>query len=104
MSPIAVEPKFTRQYINQANNDSLVRRIQQSFDRVTWEKDFAIIEGTGHAGVGSVFDLSNARVARLVSQQGDLWSLPPALGVRSMRRPSTRHSSTRRMSRSSALS
>ena len=66
MSPIAVEPKFTRRYINQANNESLVQRIQQSFDRVTWEKDFAIIEGTGHAGVGSVFDLSNARVARIV--------------------------------------
>ena len=66
MSPIAVEPKFTRHYINQANNESLVQRIQQSFDRVTWEKDFAIIEGTGHAGVGSVFDLSNARVARIV--------------------------------------
>jgi BioD-like phosphotransacetylase family protein len=66
MSPIAVEPKFTRQYINDGNSDLLVRRIQHSFDRATWEKDFAIIEGTGHAGVGSVFDLSNARVARLV--------------------------------------
>lgn len=69
MSPIAVEPKFTRQYINQANSDSLVHRIQQSFDRATWEKDFAIIEGTGHAGVGSVFDLSNARVARVVQSK-----------------------------------
>jgi BioD-like phosphotransacetylase family protein len=66
MSPIAVEPKFTRHYINQANNDSLVRRIRDSFDRMAWEKDFAIVEGTGHAGVGSVFDLSNARVARIV--------------------------------------
>jgi BioD-like phosphotransacetylase family protein len=66
MSPIAVEPKFTRRYINHANNDSLVRRIRQSFNRAAWEKDFAIIEGTGHAGVGSVFDLSNARVARIL--------------------------------------
>ncbi|HEY5704314.1 MAG TPA: AAA family ATPase [Terrimicrobiaceae bacterium] len=66
MSPIAVERKFTRRYIDHANNDSLVRRIQDSFDRAAWEKDFAIVEGTGHAGVGSVFDLSNARVARLV--------------------------------------
>ena len=29
-------------------------------------KELVIIEGTGHAGVGSVFDLSNARVARLL--------------------------------------
>ncbi len=66
MSPIAVEPDFTRRYIEKANNDFLVKRIQNSFDRATWEKEFAIIEGTGHAGVGSVFDLSNAHVAKLL--------------------------------------
>ncbi len=69
MSPIAVEPQFTRRYINHANNEALVRRIQHSFDRAAWEKDFAIIEGTGHAGVGSVFDLSNARVARILKSK-----------------------------------
>lgn len=66
ISPIAVEPEFTRRFIQQANTDILVRRIQNSFDRAAWEKDFVIIEGTGHAGVGSVFDLSNARVAKLL--------------------------------------
>ena len=66
MSPIAVEPDFTRRYIEHSNNDHLVRHIQNSFDRAAWEKDFIIIEGTGHAGVGSVFDLSNARVAKLL--------------------------------------
>jgi len=66
MSPIAVEPDFTRRYIERSNSDQLVRRIQHSFDRATWEKQFAIIEGTGHAGVGSVFDLSNARVAKIL--------------------------------------
>src|ERR1700677_4699601 len=66
MSPIAVEPDFTRKYIEHANNDFLVRRIRNSFDRAAWEKDFVIVEGTGHAGVGSVFDLSNARVASLL--------------------------------------
>ena len=66
MSPIAVEPDFTRKYIEHANNDHLVRRLQHSFDRAAWEKEFVIIEGTGHAGVGSVFDLSNARVAKLL--------------------------------------
>ncbi len=69
MSPIAVRPDFTRRYINEANNDFLVKRIQHSFDRAAWEKDFTIIEGTGHAGVGSVFDLSNARVASLLQSK-----------------------------------
>lgn len=69
MSPIAVEPDFTRRYIEASNGDHLVRRIRHSFDRASWEKNFAIIEGTGHAGVGSVFDLSNARVAHLLESK-----------------------------------
>ncbi len=64
MSPIAVEPDFTRKYLESANNDALVKRIRKAFDRVAWEKDFVLCEGSGHAGVGSVFDLSNAQVAR----------------------------------------
>jgi len=66
MSPIAVEPNFTRKYLETANNEALVRRIQEAFDRVSWEKDFVLCEGSGHAGVGSVFDLSNAQIARLL--------------------------------------
>src|SRR5438105_8261245 len=64
MSPIAVEPDFTRKYLQQAHNDALVKKIQKAFDRVAWEKDFVLCEGSGHAGVGSVFDLSNAQVAK----------------------------------------
>src|SRR5947207_9277609 len=66
MSPIAVEPDFTRKYLQSANYEVLVKRIQKAFDRVAWEKDFVLCEGSGHAGVGSVFDLSNARVAKLL--------------------------------------
>jgi BioD-like phosphotransacetylase family protein len=66
MSPIAVEPDFTRKYLETSNNEALVRRIQKAFDRVSWEKDFVLCEGSGHAGVGSVFDLSNAQVAKLL--------------------------------------
>jgi BioD-like phosphotransacetylase family protein len=66
MSPIAVEPDFTRKYLVAANNDALVKKIQKAFDRVSWERDFVLCEGSGHAGVGSVFDLSNARVAKIL--------------------------------------
>lgn len=66
MSPIAVEPDFTRKYLQAANNEALVKKIQKAFDRCSWEKDFVLCEGSGHAGVGSVFDLSNARVAKLL--------------------------------------
>src|SRR5881275_1824605 len=67
MSPIAVEPDFTRKYLQSSNNEALVEKIQNAFDRVAWEKDFVLCEGSGHAGVGSVFDLSNARVAQLLA-------------------------------------
>src|SRR4029078_7082578 len=66
MSPIAVEPDFTRKYLESSNYDTLVKKIQKAFDRVAWEKDFVLCEGSGHAGVGSVFDLSNARVAKIL--------------------------------------
>src|SRR5687767_127988 len=67
MSPIAVEPDFTRKYLQSSNRDALVKKIETAFDRVAWEKDFVLCEGSGHAGVGSVFDLSNARVAKLLN-------------------------------------
>jgi len=70
MSPVAVEPDFTRRYIaGKSSNESLVKRVEKAFDRCAWEKDFVIIEGTGHAGVGSVFDLSNARVASVLKSK-----------------------------------
>jgi hypothetical protein len=66
MSPIAVEPDFTRKYLQSSASDFLAKKIQKAFDRVAWEKDFVLCEGSGHAGVGSVFDLSNAQVAKLL--------------------------------------
>src|SRR5436305_5352744 len=66
MSPIAVEPDFTRKYLQSSNNEALVKKIRKAFDRVAWEKDFVLCEGSGHAGVGSVFDLSNAQVEKIL--------------------------------------
>jgi BioD-like phosphotransacetylase family protein len=64
MSPIAIEPDFTRRYLEEANREQLVTKITAAFDRVSWERDFVLCEGSGHAGVGSVFDLSNAQIAK----------------------------------------
>jgi dethiobiotin synthase len=67
MSPIAVESDFTRKFLEVENSDVLARKIQNSFDRVAWERDFVLCEGSGHAGVGAVFDLSNAQVAKILN-------------------------------------
>ncbi len=69
MSPIAVEPDFTRRYLSGGIAHQLHDRVRSAFDESAWEKDFVIIEGTGHAGVGSVFDLSNATVAKLLKSK-----------------------------------
>ena len=66
MSPIAVDRSFTRRYIDRPNPQELERLISDCFARVAVEKDIVVIEGTGHAGVGSVFDMNNARVAALL--------------------------------------
>src|SRR5438034_11327144 len=66
MSPIAVEPDFTRKYLQSSNNEALVKRIQKAFDWVAWEKDFVLCERSGHAAVGSLSDLSNAQIAKIL--------------------------------------
>ena len=66
MSPIAVEKGFTERYIAKPDKRSISRKIKDSFNRVAKRKELVIVEGTGHAGVGSVFDHSNATVARLL--------------------------------------
>ena len=66
MSPIAIHPTFTREYLDnpKAYHAEMIDEMCRAFDRAAYEKDYIIIEGTGHAGVGSVFDLSNADVAK----------------------------------------
>lgn len=66
MSPIAVPRGFTEDYIRHGGVEVLNEEILDAFDRASQGKAFMIIEGTGHAGVGSVFDLSNAAVATLL--------------------------------------
>lgn len=74
MNPIAVEKGFTERYISKPNKDSITKQIKDSFKRVSRGQNLVIIEGTGHAGVGSVFDHSNATVARLLGSKAILIS------------------------------
>lgn len=69
MSPIAIERNFTRQYLDNPAGvyPKLEETIHRSFEIAAEDNDLVIIEGTGHAGVGSVFDLSNAKVARMLN-------------------------------------
>ena len=64
MNPVAVPQYFTREYLDDPSvHPQLVQSISDSFARIAACSELVVVEGTGHAGVGSVFDLSNAQVA-----------------------------------------
>lgn len=69
MSPVAVERGFTENYIKCPDREKITKQIRNSFKRISRRRNIVIIEGTGHAGVGSVFDHSNARVARILDSK-----------------------------------
>ncbi|MEI6564078.1 MAG: AAA family ATPase [bacterium] len=68
MSPVAIERNFTRQFLDDPAGVTprLRHSIEASFAIAAQNNDLVVIEGTGHAGVGSVFDLNNARVAQML--------------------------------------
>ena len=66
MSPIAIPRHFTENYIDHPDPERLRGSVTGSFEHIAEHNDVVVIEGTGHAGVGSVFDLSNGDVASLL--------------------------------------
>ncbi|PHX58745.1 MAG: hypothetical protein CK522_02580 [Opitutia bacterium] len=68
MSPVAIGPEFTKNYLENPEviGPQLKDRICRAFDRAAYGKDIVVVEGSGHAGVGSVFGSSNADNARVL--------------------------------------
>lgn len=64
MSPVASPKGFTAEYIDNPNRDQLMTAIQTADTVLSNKSNSILYEGTGHAGVGSVFDCSNAAVAK----------------------------------------
>ena len=69
MSPIAIPRGFTQRYIDEGKSGWILESILKSYERVQNKRDFVLIEGTGHAGVGSVFDTSNSTVAKALQSK-----------------------------------
>lgn len=69
LSPIAIEKGFTRKFIMDPDVSPLEKKILQSAQLLHDNHKMVIVEGTGHAGVGSCFGLSNARVAELLDSK-----------------------------------
>ncbi len=67
MSPVILPSGFTRDFLdNKIDQWHLEQQIQTSFEKISSQSPFTLVEGTGHIGVGSLVHLSNARVASLL--------------------------------------
>lgn len=67
MSPVTLPRRFTSDFILGRVTDDLAAQVRAAYDRVAADKDLVVIEGTGHAGVGAVVGLSNARAAAMLA-------------------------------------
>lgn len=66
LSPITIPRGFTGDYIFERTPEAIHSPILAAAAGFEEGHDVMIIEGTGHAGVGSVVDSSNAQVAKLL--------------------------------------
>jgi BioD-like phosphotransacetylase family protein len=66
MSPVHIPRGFTQTYIDGGFVEDLPARIRAAHDAFKADREILLIEGTGHAGVGAVIDLSNAVVASML--------------------------------------
>jgi BioD-like phosphotransacetylase family protein len=66
MSPVTVPRHFTTDYLQGRITEDLGAQVIAADREVAKDKDVVLVEGTGHAGVGAVFGLSNARVAAML--------------------------------------
>ncbi|MBI2924010.1 MAG: AAA family ATPase [Planctomycetes bacterium] len=67
MNPVTLKPGFPETFSGALARQGLVDRVRKAYDRVAEDKEFVVIEGTGHAAVGSAWGVSNCDMARLLN-------------------------------------
>ena len=66
MSPILFPQGFTRDYLDGKIHDSdLKKGLEKAYSKISTNNSCTLVEGTGHIGVGSIVNLSNAKVCSL---------------------------------------
>ncbi len=65
MSPVICPHGFTRDFLDhKVTEEKLLEKIAKSYQTLAAHNDFVLVEGTGHIGVGSIFHLNNAKIAK----------------------------------------
>ncbi|KAF0246078.1 MAG: DRTGG domain [Planctomycetota bacterium] len=67
MNPVTLKPGFPDQFASASARQGLIDRVRRAYDRVAQDKEFVVIEGTGHAAVGASWGVSNADMAKLLN-------------------------------------
>ena len=68
-SPVILGPGDTADYIESPKPGEFIKNILDSAEVLRRRHEMVVYEGTGHPGVGSVVDLSNAEVARQLESE-----------------------------------
>lgn len=67
MSPVIFPSGFTKEYLDGKVDENVLKsKVISSFNTISSQNDFTVVEGTGHIGVGSIVNLNNADVASLL--------------------------------------
>jgi uncharacterized protein len=67
MSPVVLGPDTTRDVVDGIiPSEKLQQRILDAYRELEKQCDFIVIEGSGHPGVGSIMNISNARIAHML--------------------------------------
>lgn len=67
MSPVIIPRGYTKKYIEgKIDHSGQLEKVKNAFYHVNEVSDITLCEGTGHCAVGSVVDVNNAQVARML--------------------------------------
>mmetsp|Transcript_74503 Transcript_74503/g.148080 ORF Transcript_74503/g.148080 Transcript_74503/m.148080 type:complete len:403 (-) Transcript_74503:370-1578(-) len=70
MSPVIIPRGYTSEYIEgRVTNAKQVKAIKHSYAKIAALSNIVLVEGTGHVGVGSVVEVSNARAAAMLGAE-----------------------------------
>jgi dethiobiotin synthetase len=78
-SPVILGKGATAHFLENPGKFDLKKRITKAAEKLEGNNDLVIYEGTGHPGVGSVADLSNAEVAKTLNA-GVIMIVPGGIG------------------------
>jgi dethiobiotin synthetase len=66
-APFAMSSGISEKFLAEGHPADIEKKIKKAYDHLRSISDIVVVEGTGHPGVGSVFNLCNASVASILN-------------------------------------